>query len=175
VKITLCYLYEFHKSDFTDNAETKFSIYLNVLNQDCLICIVTRLQTSHLENWDKFSEESFFFSTVSKLALEHTEPSQMGTLDPFSLRVKWQWYKAGCSSAPTGEAKCVQLYFHFLICLHVMLLNKEHVKFRGRLGICLKIWSLKCTSVTDAMFAFNWLEICKVWKECRYYGFCLRW
>jgi hypothetical protein len=83
-------LYEFHKSSFTDNAGTKFSIYLNVLNQDCLICIVTRLQTSNLENWDKFSEESFFFSAVSKLALEHTEPSQMGTLDPFSLRVKWQ-------------------------------------------------------------------------------------
>jgi hypothetical protein len=114
------------KSNIIENAETKFSIYLNEINQDCLICIVTRLSARHQENLDKFCENSFFFTTVSKLALEHNKPSVKCVLGTLSLRVKWLWHEAGCSSACSAEAECVKLYFHFLICLHVILLNKAH-------------------------------------------------
>lgn len=74
-----------------------------------------------MENWDKFSENSFFFSTASKLALEHTEPSVESMFGTLSLRERRLWHEAGCSSAPSAEAECVQCYFHFLICLHVIL------------------------------------------------------
>jgi hypothetical protein len=82
-----------------------------------------------LENLDPFLEKnSFFFSAVAKLTLEHTQPSIKWVFGTLSLRVKRLWHEADCSSPPSAEVKSVCSYiFTFLVYLHVMLTKAQTI------------------------------------------------